>query len=103
MKHRYLEITYRKGKPVAGYLYLPRKSGDRSSRTEKHDAGLLIDFASDGRAIGIEITAPTKVTLAAFNRALAAAHQEPAAADDLAPLLAIRQGATAKNLRPIAS
>jgi len=97
MRHRFLEITYRKGKPVAGYLYLPRNPGDRSSRTEQSEAGLLIDYTQDGRAIGIEIMAPSKVTLAALNRALAAAHQQPATADDLAPLLAAGERATATS------
>jgi hypothetical protein len=88
MKHRYLEITYRHGKPFAAYFYLPRIAGDTSSRTERHATGLVIDYAADGRAIGVEITSPSKVTLATLNLALAAAKQEPAAADDLAPLLA---------------
>ncbi len=85
-KERYLEITYRQGKPLAGYFYLPRKSGDTSVRTERHDSGLLIDFAPDGRAIGIEITAPTKMSLATLNQALAAAKQEPDTASDWGPL-----------------
>ncbi len=33
MGKRYLEVTYRDGKPVAAYLYLQRQSGDRSVRT----------------------------------------------------------------------
>ena len=47
---------------------------------------MLIDYAADGRAIGIEITAPTKVTLDGFNRVLAVAHQPAAEAADLALL-----------------
>ena len=90
MKHRFLEITFRKGKPLAAYLYLPRSPGDVSVRTERLDPGLVIDYAADGRAIGIEITAPSKVSLAALNQALTAAKQETATADDLAPLLASR-------------
>ncbi len=85
---RFLEITYYDGKPLAAYLTLPRHEGDRSARTERREAGLLIDYAADGRAIGIEITAPTKVTLASLNQPLAAANQPPATANDLAPLLA---------------
>ena len=50
--------------------------------------GLLIDFAADGRAIGIEITAPSKVSLETLNRALAAVNQAPATADELSPLAA---------------
>ena len=56
MKHSYLEVTYRKGRALAAYYYLPRRDGDRSIRTERVGGGLLVDFTSDGRAIGIEIS-----------------------------------------------
>lgn len=85
----YLEISFRHGKPLAAYLYLPRRSGDRSARTERHEAGLLVDYAPDGRPIGIEITAPTAATLDAVNRVLAAVREMPVAADDLSPLMTI--------------
>jgi uncharacterized protein YuzE len=88
MKHRFLEVTFRKGKPLAAYLYLPRSPGDVSARTERQEAGLLIDYTADGRPIGIEITAPSQLTLEAINRALAAANQEPATLEDLVPLVA---------------
>jgi uncharacterized protein YuzE len=88
MENRYLEVTYRNGKPLAAYLYLPRNPGDVSVRTERHSDGLLIDFAADGRAIGIEITAPSKLSLETLNRALAAVNQHPATAADLGPLAA---------------
>jgi uncharacterized protein YuzE len=88
MKHRYLEVTYRNGKPIAAYFYLPRKPGDLSTCTERREEGLLIDFSADGRAIGVEITSPASLSLASLNRALAAVDQEPATADELAPLAA---------------
>jgi uncharacterized protein YuzE len=88
MKHPFLEVTYRQGKPLAAYLYLPRESGDKSARTIKAEPGLLIDFAADGRAIGIEITSPASVTLAGINAALARAKQEPLTFRDLTPLVA---------------
>lgn len=88
MKHRYLEVTFRNGKPLAAYLYLPRNPGDTSVRTVKQGEGLVIDFAADGRAIGIEITAPSRVSLETLNRALAALNQAPATADELRPLAA---------------
>jgi uncharacterized protein YuzE len=83
----YLEVTFRKGEPLAAYLYLQREPGDRSTRTVKHESGLLIDFAVDGRPIGIEITAPRKLSIHALNQALACAHQPPAREEDVAPLL----------------
>jgi hypothetical protein len=50
---------------------------------------LLIDFAADGRAIGIEMAAPSRVALDTLNKALATVHQEPATADELGPLAAV--------------
>jgi uncharacterized protein YuzE len=40
---------------MAAYLYLPRKPGDHAARMTEIPGGMLIDFAADGRAIGIEI------------------------------------------------
>jgi hypothetical protein len=97
MKQRFLEITYRKGKPLAAYLYLPRQSGDTSARTQVAEVGLIIDFAADGRAIGLEITAPRQATLDTINRALASIQQEPATEEDLAPLLRSPEGTGATS------
>ncbi len=87
MNQRYLEVSYRRGKPLAAYLYLPREAGDRSARTEPQEAGLLVDYAADGRAIGVEITAPSQITLAALKRILATLEQAPATEPEFAPLL----------------
>lgn len=70
MKEPYLEVTYRKGRPLAAYYCLPRRAGDVSVRTKRVEPGLVIDFARGGRAIGVEITTPSKFSLAAFNRVL---------------------------------
>jgi hypothetical protein len=87
MSKPYLEITYRQGKPFAAYLYLDRRTGDRVVRSERHGTW-LIDFASDGRAIGIEFTQVGQVDVSAVNQALAA-HQQPLVqASDLMPLKA---------------
>jgi hypothetical protein len=91
LMNRYLEITYRRGRPVAAYLYLPRQEGDVSARTEQRGVGLVLDYTVDGRAIGVEITAPGAFTLAAINTALASVGQEPATPDEVAPLLVARQ------------
>lgn len=88
MKHSYLEVTYRKGRPLAAYFYLPRLPNDTSIRTERLDGGLLVDFASDGRPIGIEITSPSQLTLSALNSALVGIGQEPVHPEDLSPLVA---------------
>ena len=70
MNASYLQVTYRRGQPVAAYYYLPRVSGEHSVRTRRVEPGLLIDYAKDGRAIGVEITAPSALTVTAFNRVL---------------------------------
>lgn len=88
MKRRYLQVTFRNGKPVAAYLYLQRQGGDRSVRTEKVDDGLLIDFAPDGRPIGVEIVSPQQLTLAALNAALQRFHEAPLTPEECKPLAA---------------
>ena len=86
MTGKYLEITYRHGKPLAAYLYLDRRPGDTAARTEKVGDGLLMDVSEDGRAIGIEITSPRKASLGALNRVLESARVGPISSEDLAPL-----------------
>ena len=88
MSDRYLEVSYRSGKPFAAYLFLPRRPGDRSARTERFSETLVIDYAPDGRAIGIEIVHPRAVTENEINRALAHVDEPELGAEDLAPLRA---------------
>ena len=88
MSERYLHVTFRDGKPLAAYLYLPRKPSDKSVKTERREGGLLIDFAPDGRPIGIEITAPARLPREILNRVLAELNQEPVTDRELAPLAA---------------
>ncbi|MBK8096582.1 MAG: DUF2283 domain-containing protein [Planctomycetes bacterium] len=88
MRRCYLEVTFRKGRALAAYFYLPRRDGDRSVRTERVAGGLVIDFASDGRPIGIEITAPSRLVLGELNQVLSNLGQSPVAREDLVPLAA---------------
>jgi len=88
MNNSYLEVTFRHGRPLAAYYYLPRRPKDKSYRTKQVEPGLVIDFARDGRPIGIEIVAPDKLTLAAFNRVLRELGFRPLKRADLAPLVA---------------
>lgn len=88
MKEVYLEVTFRHGRPIAAYLYLSRQTGEKSSRTLKMEPGILVDFGSDGNPIGIEITAPTKVTVADFNGVLGKLGLSPLKESELAPLQA---------------
>ena len=88
MHEPYLEVTFRRGRPVSAYFYLPRRPGQKSYRTRRAESGLLIDFSRGGRPIGIEITSPSKISLAAINRVLRTLGFSTIKRADLAPLLA---------------
>ena len=89
MTERSLQITYRKGRPFAAYLYLSRVTGERSVRSEASADGLLIvDFAADRRPIGIEITAPGVITIDQINDVLRNLAQQPLLEEEFAPLQA---------------
>ncbi len=88
MRKSYLEVTYRKGRCVAAYVQLPRKASDRSVRTEKRAGGLVVDYASDGRPIGIEITSLSRPSLAAINQIISLV-DEPASLIELSPVGAV--------------
>ena len=88
MKQPYLEVTFRDGRPLAAYYYLPRKPGQKSARTRRVEPGLIIDFARGGEAIGIEITTPAKFSLSTLNRVLRELGFPAATRVALAPVLA---------------
>jgi hypothetical protein len=86
MKERYLEITFRKGKPLAAYLYLPRQAGVKSARTVEVSSGVLVDYAPSGEPIGLEITTPSHVTIDQVNTVLESLGVLAMAPEELAPL-----------------
>ena len=88
MKDRYLEVTFRHGRPMAAYYYLPRSTDQKCVRTRRVEPGLTVDFAADGQAIGIEITSAYHVSPAALNAVLLEFGHAPASETDLAPVLA---------------
>jgi hypothetical protein len=88
MRRRYLEVTFRRGRPLAAYLYLPRKAGEKSARTVPMGHGLMVDYNTDGLPIGIEITAPNHVTVEQIDDVLRQLGLEGVGADELAPLRA---------------
>jgi len=88
VKHPFLEVTYRKGKPFAGYLYLSDARPRVPCRTEEVRPGVLIDIGDDGEPLGIEFLSPGSVTLddlRAIEARLSGAHLEW---QDLSPILA---------------
>ena len=88
MKESYLEVTFRHGRPVAAYYYLPRRPGQKSHRTSRVEPGMIIDFARNGRPIGVEMTAPGLISQAALNRVLKQYGLPMVRRTDLAPLKA---------------
>jgi len=88
MKHFYLEVTYRKGRPIAAYYYLPRRDGDRSARTERAEGGLIVDYSQDGRPIGIEIVSPSIFEPVKLNDLLVRLGFGPLDREELKPLVA---------------
>lgn len=88
MSEPYLEVTYRHGRVVAAYYYLPRQADDDVARTERRESGLLVDYASDGRPIGLEITAPSQVSREFLDSTLTSLGCGPLAPGEFDPLLA---------------
>jgi uncharacterized protein YuzE len=78
MTERSLQVTYRKGKPFSAYLLLSHQTGEKSAKTVPSADGLLVvDYDKDGKAIGVEITAPTAVALHRLNDLLADLGETP--------------------------
>jgi uncharacterized protein YuzE len=88
VKAPYLEVTFRHGRPLAAYLYLPRAPGDKSRRAVQVGNGLIVDYTESGKPIGIEITAPQKITVVDLNRILASFNVPALSEADVAPLRA---------------
>jgi hypothetical protein len=88
MKHRYLEVTYRKGKPIAAYLYLPRKVGSKAVRTEDAGQGIRIDYDHLDAPLGIEITAPSLATMEQLNETMQRLGLPPLQTQEWSPLQA---------------
>ena len=86
MSRTYLEVTYRRGRLLAAYLTLPRQDGDKSARVEQASPTVNVDYAADGRAIGVELLDPAGVSADQLNALLTARGLPPVPADELAPL-----------------
>lgn len=88
MKEPYLEVTFRRGQPVAAYYYLPRRPRQKSYRCVRFEPGIIVDFGRAGKPIGIEITAPGRTSQVALNRVLRQLGLPGVKSSDLAPLRA---------------
>ena len=88
MRHRYLEVTFRNGKPLAAYLYLPRRGRGAVATTRDVGDGMKVDFDAAGIPIGVEMTAPSIVSVERLNAVLEGRGADAIAAEELAPLAA---------------
>jgi uncharacterized protein YuzE len=84
----YLEITFRKGKALAAYIYLSKKVGVRTESSKKIRDGIIIDFDIKNNVIGLEITAPDKISANEINEILSNYKIEPIPEKELDPLKA---------------
>ena len=88
MRHPYLEVTYRHGRVLTAYYHVASRVGRKSHKTRRIEPGLVVDYARDGEPLGIEITAPSVITLAAMNRVLRSLGLPPLKASEFEPLRA---------------
>ena len=88
MKNKYLEITFRKGKPFAAYLYLSKNTGLKAVRTERMTPGLIVDYDEKDKPIGLEIISPLHVTVSEINEVLRGLSISPISDEELSPLKA---------------
>ena len=88
MNETFLQVTFRNGRALAAYYYLPRTPGQRSVRTVEMEPGILVDYSKAGTPMGIEITRPQTVSLAAMNRVLSSLGFPRMKRGELAPLRA---------------
>jgi hypothetical protein len=88
MRERYLEVSYKRGKPLAAYLHLPHPPGAKSARTQRWSDELLVDFAADGTPLGVEILSPSTLTVGEVNAIMRSLGLALIDDRDLAPLAA---------------
>lgn len=87
MREQSLQVTYRKGRILAAYLYLARDKPTRSARSVvSKDALFIVDYGSSGRAAGVEICAPRRVSLETLNQLLDDIKGEPLTEAEFEPL-----------------
>lgn len=89
MKQIYLEVTYRNdGSPFAAYLYLPSEPNEKREKCRRVEPGMILDINAEGKLIGLELTAPSLVTLDGVNSVLQEYGLEAIQESTLNPLLA---------------
>ena len=78
MTERIVQVTFLQGRMFAAYLYLRGRVGQKSARTMPLDKGLLvIDYNAAGLPLGLEIDAPSTVSLQRLNEVLTQLGEPP--------------------------
>jgi uncharacterized protein YuzE len=80
-----LTISYRHGEPYAAYLTFPHPSRSKVYRTRELDTEILVDFARDGRPLGIEMLDPRHATLTRLNRVMRRLRLPPLTRESVRP------------------
>jgi hypothetical protein len=80
-----IEITFRKGRPLAAYLHLS-SARRKAHATRKLAPSLVGDFDKRGSLLGLEILAFDTVTVSRINEVLVSCGCHALAAKELAPL-----------------
>lgn len=83
-----LQVTYRKGKPLAAYIYLAAHAGQKAARTKELAPGLLVDFDANDEPFGIEVVSPDLVSSSEIDRLFEELGLDRPDPKELEPLLA---------------
>ncbi len=86
--HRYLRVSYRKGKAYAGYYYLAAIAPGGVKRSRKFGGSLVADYGAEGEPLGVEIINPGYVSLEEFNAVLRELGVEEVGLEEVAPVCA---------------
>ena len=82
-----IEITFRKGRPLAAYLHLS-SARRKAHSTRKLAPSLVGDFDKQGALLGLEVLAFDRTTVSRINRVLVSCGCPALPAKELAPLRA---------------
>jgi len=88
MSEVFLEVSFHEGRPFAAYLHLPRARGAKIASTKEIRPGLLVDFAADGKPMGVEIVNPAQTSAETVLEVIAEVHAGPVSLQELSPLRA---------------
>jgi uncharacterized protein YuzE len=88
MKPISLQVTYRKGRPFAAYIFLDRPLGQKVVRSAEVAPEIVVDFAEDGQPIGVEIVSPVATSVDEILSVFDTLGVGPPELSELAPLVA---------------